>query len=146
MPEMTGVRPLVVNKEGTILGGNQRYEAMCRLGWKEVPIIRVNWSKKKQREFIIKDNVSQGHWDWEELELNWSADELEQWGVQIAKWDTEHDMDDMFEQHTPDQHLPKHTIVLTFDDELQYNKLKEKLEAMEGAKEDIIYQVVMDAE
>ena len=56
-PEMAKVRPIVVNTEMVILGGNMRFKAMKEAGWKEVPVEVVDWSEEKQREFIIKDNV-----------------------------------------------------------------------------------------
>ena len=55
-PEMTSVRSIVINMENEILGGNMRYRAMKSAGWKEAPVIQVDWPKEKQEEFIIKDN------------------------------------------------------------------------------------------
>jgi len=57
-PEMTDVRPVVVNTDHVILGGNMRFKAAKEAGWKEIPVTVVDWSEDKQREFIIKDNVS----------------------------------------------------------------------------------------
>jgi DNA modification methylase len=80
-PEMAGVRPIVVNKEMVALGGNMRLKAMQEAGWKEVPVEIVDWSEEKQREFIIKDNVGFGDWDWDELANTWDAEELNEWGL-----------------------------------------------------------------
>ena len=60
-PEMLNIRPIVVNEDMVILGGNMRYKACFRNGLKEVPIIKLIASAEKQREFIIKDNVSGGN-------------------------------------------------------------------------------------
>ena len=80
-PEMANVRPIVVNQEMVVLGGNMRLKAMQEAGWKEVPVQVVDWSEEKQREFIIKDNVGFGEWDWDELANTWDAEELNEWGL-----------------------------------------------------------------
>jgi DNA modification methylase len=80
-PEMANVRPIVVNTEMIVLGGNMRLKAMQEAGWSEVPVEVVDWSEEKQREFIIKDNVGFGEWDWDELANTWDAEELNEWGL-----------------------------------------------------------------
>lgn len=82
-PEMANVRPIILNKENTILGGNMRFRAMVEAGWQTVPAIYVDWSEEKQREFIIKDNVSGGEWDWDLLANEWDAEKLLEWGLEI---------------------------------------------------------------
>jgi len=82
-PEMANVRPIVVNKEMVVLGGNMRLKAMQEAGWSEVPVQVVDWSEEKQREFIIKDNVGFGEWDWDELANTWDAEELDRWGLDV---------------------------------------------------------------
>lgn len=82
-PEMAGVRPLVLNKEHVVLGGNQRLKAMQEAGWTHVPVIIVDWSEEKQREFIVKDNANFGEWDWEELSNFAAVDLLSDWGVDL---------------------------------------------------------------
>jgi len=73
-PEMAEVREVVVNTDHMILGGNMRYKAMVEAGWTEIPVKVVDWSEDKQREFIIKDNVSGGEWDWDVLANEWDSD------------------------------------------------------------------------
>jgi len=80
-PEMANVRPIVVNTEMVVLGGNMRLKAMQEAGWSEVPVKVVDWSEEKQREFIIKDNVGFGEWDWDELANTWNAELLSDWGL-----------------------------------------------------------------
>jgi 16S rRNA G966 N2-methylase RsmD len=80
-PEMANARPIVVNKDMVALGGNMRLKAMQEAGWSEVPVEIVDWSEEKQREFIIKDNVGFGEWDWDELANTWEAEELNEWGL-----------------------------------------------------------------
>jgi hypothetical protein len=89
-PEMANARPIVVNKEMVALGGNMRLKAMQEAGWSEVPVKIVDWSEEKQREFIIKDNVGFGEWDWDELANTWNSVELEDWGL-----DSWQNMDDI---------------------------------------------------
>ena len=82
-PEMLNIRPIVVNQDMIILGGNMRYKACKEAGLKEVPIIVTDLSEEKQREFLIKDNTSGGEWDWEVLANEWNAQELEEWGLDV---------------------------------------------------------------
>lgn len=87
-PEMMQIRPIVVNEDMIILGGNMRYKAAKEAGLKEIPIIKaVGLTEEKQREFIIKDNVSGGEWDWNDLANNWDAGQLEEWGLDIPGFD-----------------------------------------------------------
>ncbi len=82
-PEMATVRPIVINMDNVILGGNMRFRAMKEAGWKEIPVTQVDWSEDKQREFIIKDNVSGGEWDNDLLANEWDLDLLEEWGLEL---------------------------------------------------------------
>ena len=87
LPEMATVRPVVVNSDMIVLGGNMRLKAMKEAGWKEVPVEIVDWDEEKQRQFIIKDNVGFGEWDWEMLANEWDAEQLEEWGLDIPAFD-----------------------------------------------------------
>lgn len=82
-PEMLKIRPIVVNKDMVILGGNMRFKACKEAGLKEVPVIIVDLTEEQQREFIIKDNASGGEWDWEMLANEWDADLLDKWGIDL---------------------------------------------------------------
>jgi len=86
-PEMLNIRPIVVNSDMIILGGNMRYKACKEAGLKEVPIIITDLSEDKQREFLIKDNTSGGEWDWEVLANEWNSDELDAWGLDLVGFD-----------------------------------------------------------
>jgi site-specific DNA-methyltransferase (adenine-specific) len=88
-PEMLDIRPIVVNKDMIILGGNMRYRACKEAGIKEIPVIVTDLSEDKQREFLIKDNTSGGEWDWDMLANEWDTDELEAWGLDIPVFDIE---------------------------------------------------------
>jgi len=82
-PEMANVRPIVVNTEMIVLGGNMRLRAMQEAGWKKAPVQIVDWSIDKQNEFIIKDNVGFGEWDWDVLANEWNESELTEWGLDL---------------------------------------------------------------
>ena len=82
-PEMLDIRPIVVNKDMIILGGNMRYKACKEAGLKEIPVIVTDLSEQQQREFLIKDNISSGEWDWEVLANEWNAEELDAWGLDL---------------------------------------------------------------
>lgn len=88
-PEMANVRPIVVNTDMVVLGGNMRLKAMKEAGWKEAPIQIVDWDEQKQKEFIVKDNVGFGEWDWDDLANNWDAEELTEWGLDIPNFEPE---------------------------------------------------------
>lgn len=82
-PEMAEVRPIVVNQDMVVLGGNMRLKAMKEAGWREVPVEIVDWTEGQQREFIIKDNGSFGAWDWDMLANEWDVEQLEEWGLDM---------------------------------------------------------------
>lgn len=83
-PEMLKLRPIVVNKEMGILGGNMRFKACQELKLKEVYIIQAkDLSDSQVEQFIIKDNVGYGDWDWDILANSWDINKLEDWGVNV---------------------------------------------------------------
>ena len=91
-PEMLEIRPIVVNQDMIVLGGNMRLKACKEAGLKEVPIIHAdNLTEEQQREFIIKDNVSGGEWDWELLANEWDTELLDEWGLDV--WKPEEEVD-----------------------------------------------------
>jgi ParB-like chromosome segregation protein Spo0J len=83
-PEMLRLRPIVVNSEMVVLGGNMRLKACQEAGLTEVPtILASGLTDEQQREFIIKDNVGFGEWDWDALANTWDADQLADWGLEV---------------------------------------------------------------
>jgi DNA modification methylase len=93
-PEMTQIRRVVVNKDLMILGGNMRWRAAKEAGWTDIPVEIVDLPEDKQREFIIKDNVSGGEWDWDTLANEWSKEQLDDWGVDIDNWTSDEIVED----------------------------------------------------
>jgi hypothetical protein len=82
-PDMLNVRPIVVNKDMVVLGGNMRLKAIKEAGHTEVAIEIVDWTEDQEKQFIIKDNVGYGEWDWEDLANNWDTEDLIEWGLDI---------------------------------------------------------------
>ena len=85
---MLDIRPIVVNEEMIVLGGNMRLKACQEAGLKEIPVIKASeLSAKQQREFIVKDNVGFGEWDWDLVANEWEVDELKEWGMDVPKFE-----------------------------------------------------------
>lgn len=100
-PKMMEARPLVVDEDGLILGGNMRYRAALELKWTEVPVIRVaGYSDEEKKQFVIKDNVSFGAWDWDLLANEWPNSELTEWGLDVWNPEFEADYDPVLEPDT----------------------------------------------
>jgi len=100
-PKMMELRPMVINNDDIVLGGNMRLKALQELNYKEVP---DEWVKRadeltedEQRRFIIADNVGFGEHDWEVLANEWDAAELEDWGLDIPGFDEKTNEDDIGE-------------------------------------------------
>ena len=108
-PKMLEIRPIVVNDDMIVLGGNMRLKACKAAGLKEVPIIKASeLTEDEQRQFIIKDNVSGGEWDWEMLSSEWDTEQLEDWGLDVpADWGEEEEVleaeEDDFDATPPEE-------------------------------------------
>jgi DNA modification methylase len=90
-PEMLEKRPLVCYTEGKnyiVLGGNMRLKALQDIGHGEVPIMLADdWTEEQRAQFLIKDNVGFGEWDWNTLANEWDAEKLEAWGLELPPMD-----------------------------------------------------------
>jgi ParB-like chromosome segregation protein Spo0J len=85
-PKMLEIRPIVVNADMIVLGGNMRLKACKEAGLKEVPVIFADdLTEDEQKQFIIKDNVGFGEWDWDMLANEWEPELLEDWGLEVWK-------------------------------------------------------------
>ena len=98
-PEMLEARPLVIDEDNVVLGGNMRLKALKAAGVMEVPVKKViGWSEQQKREFIIKDNVGFGEWDWDIIANNWNTEQITEWGLDLPGFDIDPDaLDDQFE-------------------------------------------------
>ena len=92
-PDMLNKRPLIVftdvDGKYCVLGGNMRLKAIKELKYKEVPVILADeWTEEQKAEFLIKDNVGFGEWDWDELQADWDTEKLEEWGLDVPEFDS----------------------------------------------------------
>ena len=86
-PEMLEFRPIIVDEDMVILGGNMRLKACKSAGLNKVWVdIVKGWSEKQKQEFIIKDNSSFGEWDWDILANEWDVYELNEWGLSLPEF------------------------------------------------------------
>jgi len=96
-PKMMALRPIVVDADNMVLGGNMRLKALQHLKFKQIPDEWVknaaDLTEDEQRRFIIADNVSGGEWDVEDLSANWDRQELDDWGLEI-EWPMQMPADD----------------------------------------------------
>jgi len=89
-PQMLELRPIVINDDMVVLGGNMRLKACKKAGLIEVPIIKASsLTPEQQKEFIIKDNVGFGEWDWEMIANQWDAEQVTDWGLDIPDFKIE---------------------------------------------------------
>ena len=120
LPQMLDIRPIVVNSDMVVLGGNMRLKACKEAGLKEVPIIIAdNLTEEQQREFLIKDNTSGGEWDWDILANEWDSEELEAWGLDLPELKAIDDADEGDEIKIPKslQVIPKKEYIIIMADE-----------------------------
>ena len=83
-PQMLELRPIVIDENNMVLGGNMRLKACLEAGLTDVPVIHANnLSEEQKKEFIIKDNISFGEHDWDILANEWNIIELDEWGLDI---------------------------------------------------------------
>jgi len=83
-PQMLELRPIVIDENNMVLGGNMRLKACLEAGLTDVPVIHANnLTEEQKKEFIIKDNISFGEHDWDLLANEWNILELDEWGLDI---------------------------------------------------------------
>jgi DNA modification methylase len=93
-PKMLEIRPIVVNADMIVLGGNMRLKACKEAGLKEVPVIFAqDLTEEEQKQFIIKDNVGFGEWDWDMIANEWDAEEVEEWGLDIPEFSIKEELE-----------------------------------------------------
>jgi DNA modification methylase len=93
-PKMLEIRPIVVNADMIVLGGNMRLKACKEAGLKEVPVIFAHdLTEEEQKQFIIKDNVGFGEWDWDMIANEWDADQIQEWGLDIPEFSIKEELE-----------------------------------------------------
>ena len=132
-PDMLNVRPIVVNKDMVVLGGNMRLKAIKEAGIKEINVDIVDWNEDKQKEFIIKDNASFGEWDWSDLANNWDSEELTDWGVDIIGFSNVEELGEDFSLPNGDK-SPFQQMTFTLADE-QAEQIKNAIEEIKSTEE-----------
>ena len=137
-PWMLEINSIKIDKDFTVLSGNQRLKACRELKMKEVFVTNIgHLTKEQQKEYIIKDNEHAGEYDFAKLN-EWPQDKLKEWGVYT--WQpTEEKYEDFFEDK--DDQEQTHKIVLEYNEE-NYNVIIEKLGQISGTKEAIIYNLL----
>ena len=129
-PEMLEIRPIVVNKDMVVLGGNMRLRACKEAGLKEVPYIVAHLTSGEEKEFIIKDNLSMGEWDWEQLANTWDDEDLVEWGLEIPFVDSE------------DEPKKKKNIIKLEYPKDEYEKVMDAFSRHNGSPEEVIYNLL----
>ena len=124
-PEMLEARPLVIDEDNVVLGGNMRLKALKAAGVFEIPVKRVNgWTSEQKKEFIIKDNLGYGEWDWELVANIWEVEEIAEWGFDIPQFGVE-DLGNPFEAEVSKNITFK--IEVTCDNQRKQEKLYNEL-------------------
>jgi hypothetical protein len=113
-PQMLEIRPIVVNEEMIVLGGNMRLKACQEAGIKEIPIIKAsNLTEEQQKEFIIKDNVGFGEWDWNVLANTWDSEQLNNWGLEVPLFE-DTNLDEFFNEQQVEDKVSNGKITLEY--------------------------------
>ena len=140
-PQMLELRPIVIDENNMVLGGNMRLKACLEAGLTDVPVIHANnLSEEKKKEFIVKDNVGYGEWDWSELANTWEIDLLQDWGLDIPNFDNE-GFSDKNKELSLDDVTDSMTINLKYTED-EYHIVKEALLKIAPTPEQAIWKLL----
>jgi len=140
-PQMLEIRPIVVNDQLEVLGGNMRLRACIEAGMKEVTIIRASeLTEDQQRRFIVVDNVGFGEFDMDALANEWDAEELQEWGVDLQVFG-DHDFSDKNKEIDTDEMEDEMKIVLNYSS-AEYWEVKNKLAEISDTPESAILKLL----
>jgi hypothetical protein len=140
-PQMLELRPIVIDENNMVLGGNMRLKACIEAGLTDVPVIHANnLSEEKKKEFIVKDNVGYGEWNWDDLANEWNIDELTEWGLDIPNFDTE-GFADKNKELSLDDVTDSMTISLKYTEE-EYHIVKDALLKLAATPEQAIWKLL----
>tara|TARA_R110000787_G_scaffold132504_1_gene244716 strand:+ start:260 stop:847 length:588 start_codon:yes stop_codon:yes gene_type:complete len=133
-PEMLELRPIVVDENMTILGGNMRHKACLEAGLKEVYVkVAKGLTEDQKKEFIVKDNVGFGEWEWDILANQWDSVKLDDWG--LDSWQNLDDIETNDNFNLPEGDKPPfQQMTITLADE-QSNKIKEAIQEVKYTEE-----------
>jgi ParB-like chromosome segregation protein Spo0J len=129
-PQMLELRPIVVDSDMVVLGGNMRLKACLEAGLKEVDILIADQlTEDQKKEFIIKDNVGFGEWDWDMLANEWDNELLSEWGLEVDKFDINNNIENELKDLSSNIDNLYRIEIVCKDEEHQentYNKLLEQ--------------------
>jgi hypothetical protein len=143
-PQMLELRPIVIDENNIVLGGNMRLKACQELGLKDVPTIYAkDLTEEQKKEFIIKDNVGFGEWNWDDLANDWDSEQLTAWGLDVWQQAPEVDYSEKNKElDLNDFEDQKYTIKLEFTED-DYNLVKERLQELGQTPEKILYDALV---
>jgi ParB-like chromosome segregation protein Spo0J len=140
-PQMLELRPIVIDENNMVLGGNMRLKACIEAGMTDVPVIHANnLSEEKKKEFIVKDNVGYGEWDWDILANEWDTQELTDWGLDIPNFNTE-GFSDKNKELSLDDVTDSMTITLKYTED-EYYIVKDALLKLASTPEQAIWKLL----
>ena len=138
-PEMLSIRPIVVNKDMMVLGGNMRLKACIDAGLKEVAIIKASeLTPEQQNEFIIKDNVGFGEWEWDILANEWDTEQLAEWGLEVFQTPDYSDKNEEIDIDSLDSEM---IIKLKYSED-EYNLVREQLSKIAPTPEQAVWKLL----
>jgi ParB-like chromosome segregation protein Spo0J len=143
-PKMLSLRPMVIDENNIVLGGNMRLRALQELGFTDIEEAWVKRSsdltEEEKKRFIIADNVAFGEWDWDTLANDWEVVDLEVWGLDIPQFNQDVNLDDFFEENN-EQKEEKFKITLEYTED-DYNEVVELFKKYTGSKESIVAELL----
>ena len=134
-PQMLELRPIVIDENNVVLGGNMRLKACIEAGLTDVPVVQAkDLTDLQKKEFIVKDNVGYGEWDWDDLANNWDVEQITDWGLDINGFDVNaNDLSDEFSLPSGDK-SPFQQMTFTLADE-QAIQIKNAIEEIKRTEE-----------
>ena len=140
-PEMLELRPIVVDENMIVLGGNMRLKACQEAGLKEVWIEVADLTEQQKKEFIVKDNVGFGEWEWDILANKWDSVQLAEWGLDV--WENEDDIDYSEKNKEIDIDALDSDIILKLKyTEDEYNLVREQLSKIASTPEQAVWKLL----
>jgi len=140
-PQMLELRPIVIDENNIVLGGNMRLKACIEAGLKDVPVKQAKeLTEQQKKEFIVKDNVGFGEWDWDDLANNWNVEELTEWGLDIPNFDSG-GFADQNKELSLDDVSDSMTITLKYTED-EYHLVKEQLHKIAATPEQAIWKLL----
>jgi ParB-like chromosome segregation protein Spo0J len=131
-PQMLELRPIVIDENNIVLGGNMRLKACQELGLKDVPTIYAkDLTEEQKKEFIIKDNVGFGEWNWDDLANNWNDEKLVEWGLDLPLGQQIDNLEDgeeiLLEQAIQLKPKREYVVIMCDEENSDWDELKQSL-------------------